>query len=132
LNPGPHAVTLIASDNLLQTATATLQFEVLAEESVRLLNVLAFPNPFRDWTRFMFEITDPAEVEVEVFTTSGRRVWQGKQSFETGVQGSIKWDGVDQGEDRLANGTYLYTLRARPTLPGSPELKYTGKVVLMR
>ena len=31
LNPGPHSVTLIASDNLLQTATETLQFEVLAE-----------------------------------------------------------------------------------------------------
>jgi hypothetical protein len=132
LEPGPHSVTMIASDNQLQTATATLPFEVLAESSVRLLNVLAFPNPFRDRTHFFFEITDPSEVEVEVFTLSGRRVWRRTQHFDSGRQGSIKWDGVDQGEDRLANGTYLYKVRARPAIPGTKELEYTGKVVLMR
>jgi hypothetical protein len=52
LTPGAHTATLIASDNLQNTATATLDFQVVDEAVVQLVNVLAFPNPFKDWTRF--------------------------------------------------------------------------------
>ena len=132
LEPGPHTATLIASDNLQNTATATLDFQVVDEQVIQLVNVLAFPNPFRDWTRFFFEITDPATVVVEVFTSSGRPVWSLRQRVEVGSQGSIKWDGVDLAEDTLANGTYLFRLRAVPDRPGSPALEHIGKVVIMR
>jgi hypothetical protein len=132
LEPGPHQATLIASDNLQNTSSATVEFEVVSSEVVQLVNVLAFPNPFKDWTRFFFEITDPADVEVQVFTTSGRQVWRQKQRFETPTQGSMKWDGVDHAEDTLANGTYIYRLRAQPDRAGTPALEFTGKVVIMR
>jgi len=132
LEPGAHSATVIASDNLLNTATATVEFEVVDAAVTQLVNVIAFPNPFRDWTRFFFEITDPAEVEIAVFTTSGREVWRERRRFEAGTQGSIKWDGVDLREDTLANGTYLYRLRAKPDRPGAPALERIGKVVIMR
>jgi hypothetical protein len=132
LEPGAHSATMIASDNLLNTATATVEFQVVQSEVVQLVNVLAFPNPFKDWTRFFFEISDPAEVEVQVFTTSGREVWHRRERFEIGTQGSMKWDGVDLEEDTLANGTYLYRVRARPDKAGSPTLESIGKVVIMR
>jgi len=132
LEPGAHKATLIASDNLQNTATGAIDFEVVEEGIVRLVNVLAFPNPFRDWTRFFFEITDPAEVEVKIFTTSGRQVWQQRQQFASGTRASILWDGVDQNQDRIANGTYLYRVTAHPDRAGSAALEYTGKVVIMR
>jgi hypothetical protein len=132
LDPGAHSALLLASDNLLNTGSAKLDFQVVEEQAVRLVNVLAFPNPFRDWTRFFFEITDPAEVEVEVFTSSGRPVWHHRQHFDSGAQGSIKWDGVDLAEDTIGNGTYLYRLRAHPERAGAPTLEYIGKVVVMR
>lgn len=132
LEAGPHQATLIASDNLQNTATSSIDFEVVEEGIVRLVNVLAFPNPFRDWTQFFFEITDPAEVEVRVFTTSGRQVWQDRQRFTGGIRASIQWDGVDQKQDRIANGTYLYRVTARPDRAGTAALEYTGKVVIMR
>src|SRR5262249_49179283 len=94
LDPGPHKATLIAWDNLLHASTATLDFQVVEEATVRLVNVLAFPNPFRDWTRFFFEITDPARVEVRVFTTSGREVWRETRHFDTAARTSLEWDGV--------------------------------------
>ena len=102
------------------------------DEAVRLVNVLAFPNPFRDSTNFCFELTDPGTVEVRVFTTSGREIWRRAQRFPEPLQGSIKWDGVDLLEDRLANGTYLYRLEAHLDRAGAPTLRYTGKVVIMR
>jgi hypothetical protein len=132
LETGAHSATLVASDNLLNTTTASVDFELVEDEVIQLANVLAFPNPFRDRTHFFFEITDPAEVEVRVFTSSGREVWRRKQRFEAGIRGSIKWDGVDLQEDTLANGTYLYRLRARPDRPGAPTLEHVGKVVIMR
>ena len=132
LESGPHSATLIASDNLLNTGTASLEFQVVESEIVQMVNVLAFPNPFRDWTQFFFEITDPADVEVRVFTTSGREVWHHRQRFEAATQGSIKWDGVDLQEDTLANGTYVYRLRAKPDRAGTPALEHIGKVVIMR
>ncbi len=132
LEAGAHSVTLIASDNLGNQATATIEFQVVDAEVVRLVNVLAFPNPFRDWTRFFFEITDPAEVELRVFTTSGREIWHHRQRFDAGTQASIRWDGVDLREDTVANGTYLYRLRARPDRAGVAPLETVGKVVIMR
>jgi hypothetical protein len=98
LTPGAHTATLIASDNLQNTATATLDFQVVDEAVVQLVNVLAFPNPFKEWTRFFFEITDPAAIELQVFSSSGRQVWSHREHVETGALGSIKWDGVDSGE----------------------------------
>jgi hypothetical protein len=132
LGPGSHTATLIASDNLQNTSTASLDFQLVEENVVRLVNVLAFPNPFRDRTAFYFEITDPAEVEVRVFTTSGREVWHRTQRISEGQQASIVWDGVDLQEDTLANGTYIYRLQARPERAGAPRLEHVGKVVIMR
>ncbi len=132
LEAGAHSVTLIASDNLGNQATATIEFQVVDAEVVRLVNVLAFPNPFRDWTRFFFEITDPAEVELRVFTTSGREIWHHRQRFDAGTQASIRWEGVDLRHDAVANGTYLYRLRARPDRAGVAPLETVGKVVIMR
>jgi hypothetical protein len=132
LEPGSHSATVIASDNLLNTESATLEFEVVDPAVVQLVNVLAFPNPFRDWTHFFFEVTDPGEIEIAVFTTSGREVWRQRRHVLAGTHGSIKWDGVDSREDELANGTYLYRLRARPDRAGAPTLERIGKVVIMR
>ena len=132
LETGPHSATVLANDNLGNQASASIDFEVVDAAVTQLVNVIAFPNPFRDWTRFFFEVTDPAEVELLVFTTSGREVWRERQRIEAGAQASIRWDGVDRREDTLANGTYIYRLRAKPDRPGAPMLEKIGKVVIMR
>jgi peptidase C25-like protein/flagellar hook capping protein FlgD len=144
LLPGRHSATLIASDNLQNRASATLEFDVIAEASEQLVNVIAFPNPFKDRTYFFFEVTDPSDVLVRVYTTSGREVWRASRSVTEAQQVQIRWDGVDQANDELANGTYLYQVEARPRrssvdasgnpipVPKGPLLRSTGKVVIMR
>jgi len=39
---------------------------------------------------------------------------------------------VDQKQDTIANGTYLYRVTARADRAGTAALEYTGKVVIMR
>ncbi|MFQ5599052.1 MAG: C25 family cysteine peptidase [Candidatus Krumholzibacteriia bacterium] len=131
LEPGPHRVTLTASDNLLNTSSARLDFEV-ASSRRGLANVLAFPNPFRDRTWFVFDLGEPAAVDLRVFTSSGREVWRHRQRYTSPGQIHIRWGGVDSAGDGLANGTYIYHLVARPDRAGGSVLRHTGKIVVMR
>ncbi|MFQ5598969.1 MAG: type IX secretion system sortase PorU [Candidatus Krumholzibacteriia bacterium] len=139
LAPGPHSATLIASDNLQNRATETIEFDVVDAATEQLANVIAFPNPFRDRTYFFFEVTDPADVTGRVYTSAGREVWSARRSVPA-QQVQIRWRGVDVAGDELANGTYIYRVEARPQRSPEqspsgrkgPVLSYTGKVVIMR
>jgi len=131
LAPGAHRVAVFASDNLGNPALAAFEFTIVAAATGTLANVIAFPNPFRDRTHIFFDLDEPGEVEVSIHTTSGREVWSGKQGHEPG-RGSVAWPGVDSAGDRLANGTYIYQLVARPSRPGASTVRYKGKVVVMR
>ncbi|HZM15473.1 MAG TPA: C25 family cysteine peptidase, partial [Candidatus Krumholzibacteria bacterium] len=135
LAAGGHKATLIASDNLQNRSTQSLDFQVVPASAELMANVVAFPNPFKDRTFFFFELTDPADVLLRVFTSSGREVWRYESFVDTPQQVSIRWDGLDFARDPLANGTYLYRVEARPRrdTPGEgPVLKHVGKVVIMR
>ncbi len=135
LEPGRHQATMIASDNLQNRSTQSLDFDVVPASATLMANVIAFPNPFRDRTYFFFELTDPADVVVRVFTASGREVWRTQQFVDEPQQVSILWEGIDFARDALANGTYLYRVEAHPrqtTGQAGPVLKHVGKVVIMR
>jgi hypothetical protein len=132
LAPGQHTATLLASDNLQNPSSKTISFQVVEEQVTQLVNVVAFPNPFRDRTHFIFEITDGANVEIQVFTTSGRRVWQYQRDYPAAGQVNVEWLGVDHIGDTIANGTYLYRVRAYPHQRGASSLDHIGKVVIVR
>jgi hypothetical protein len=132
LSPGPHTATMVASDNLQNPSSKSISFQVVEEQVTQLVNVVAFPNPFRDRTHFIFEITDAADVEIEVFTSSGRRVWRYRRDNAEAGQVNVEWRGVDHLGDEIANGTYLYRVRATPHQRGASSLDHIGKVVVVR
>ncbi len=73
--------------------------------------VLNYPNPMRDGTRFVFETTAATgEGNVRVFAVSGRAVASIAFTYSGGNEGIIEWNGRDDDGDGLANGTYLYRL----------------------
>ena len=66
-------------------------------------------------TDFTFYLTPPAEVvEISIYTVAGRliRKIQDYSAVSVGFQ-SIRWDGTDEVGDRIANGIYIYRLRAK-------------------
>ncbi len=85
----------------------------------------AAPNPFRNATRFSFELAHPERVRLEVHDVAGRRV----RTLEDGVRGagpqSIAWDGRDDAGRPVAAGVYYFRLRAA-------GLSYARPVVLAR
>ena len=128
LKSGQHVLEVIAKDATQNVAYNRADF--IVETDFSLQNVLNVPNPFRDETHFTYILTQPAQsVTLSVFTVTGRLILR-RQDLPGNVGfNSYRWDGLDADGDPLANGTYLYKIRA-----GSAKetVSQIGKLVVMR
>ncbi len=70
-----------------------------------------YPNPFNPTTTIRFEIPVAAAVSVSVYNIMGQRVRTlvAGQLKEAGTH-SVVWDGRDQSGQKVASGTYVYSL----------------------
>jgi hypothetical protein len=74
-------------------------------------NVINFPNPMRESTRFIFEsAASSGDGVIRVFNVAGRHVARIPFDFSGNGHGIVTWDGRDNEGDRLGNGTYLYRI----------------------
>jgi hypothetical protein len=130
-SPGPHSVVLRAFDNLGESSSDTLRFDVVEEGIFTVSDVFNMPNPFSESTNFIFQTSSGAQVHLRVYNLSGVLVWERRMNADEGFN-SIYWDGRDLTGDRIANGTYLYILDAE--FAGSYHRTETvkGMVVLLR
>ena len=80
--------------------------------------LLAGPNPFEENVKISWSgaksglhlaAGERAEVEVEIYSTSGRRVWSAP--LQT-ASGSLNWDGLSLSGRPVPNGTYFVRLRS--------------------
>ena len=135
LEPGLHTLTLRAWDVYNNSATAEIQFIVVGDDEVALKNVLNYPNPFVSYTEFWFEHNRPSEpldVQVQVFTVSGKVVWTRNQQITTTgfLSRDITWDGRDDFGDRIGKGVYVYKITVRSTLTNQVAEKFEKLVIL--
>ena len=128
---GSYEVQVVATGG----ATAKHPFIVnIGTNELKVQNLLAFPNPFDDdlGTFFSFDLEtgSPTDVEIRVYTVSGRLVYtRVERGLLTGKGRQIAWDGRDADGDRLANGIYFYRLLARN---GSASFVTEGRLVKLR
>lgn len=82
------------------------QGEELVVESTK-----SFPNPLKRTGVVTFEIQGEgiSEIKVEVYDLAGRRVWD--SGFRPGQ--SLRWHVLSERGELVANGVYLYIVRAR-------------------
>jgi len=135
---GEHNIFLKAWDNANNSTTQSLMFRVISEDELRLENVLNYPNPFdyTTGTHFTFQLNLDAEIEIKIFTVSGRLIkkldgiW-GEPGFNMVPEEG--WDGRDDMGDELANGVYLYKVIAKAHT-GEKELRkeVIGRAMIMR
>ena len=75
----------------------------------------AAPNPFapsRETTTIVFSLSQDAEVSVAIydFASGLVRDLAADAAFVGGLDHRIRWDGLDQDGQRVANGTYFYRI----------------------
>lgn len=82
---------------------------------VTLRDVMNYPNPMREETRFVMRTNlGGGQGQVQVYTVSGRLV--AVVPFAVGsADVVVPWDGRDREGDRIANGVYLYRVQVEGT-----------------
>ena len=137
IEPGPHVLTLRASDTLSNVGSARLEFEVVLAGETGIGQHAPIPNPFVDSTTFVVDVLAPvglsSRVEIDIRALDGSPVRRLRTTLPGGDgRLTLDWDGRDARGDEVANGTYLYVLRVEfATEPARVETS-TGRVVLMR
>ena len=114
-----------AWDNANNPAELTIKLYITDDQGLRLFNVFNFPNPFASETQFSFEISSTAEISVDIYTLGGRKIHEiNPQSVNAGYN-FINWDGRDKYGDTLANGVYIYRVKA---INGNESVSTIGKI----
>ena len=117
LEPGEHSLRVRAWDIYNNSSEASATFRITSEgdKTLKVEDVVNYPNPMSRETDFLFRHnqSSPLDVEITIFTVSGRKV----RTLESpGVRERfvrVHWDGTDADGSPLANGVYLYRLRVK-------------------
>ena len=131
LNVGKHRLVYKVSDSFGATALDTLFFDVTDELDYYADAVMNYPNPFATTTQFLFRLSNRAEVTLEIFTVSGKRVRRIEQTRDGG-EVWIEWDGRDAVGDDIANGSYLYVATVDFVGLDRPPTVLRGKLTKIR
>ena len=135
LTVGLHTLTFRAWDVYNNPIQMDIQFVVVGNDTLTLVNVLNYPNPFVDYTEFWFTHNrpfEPLEVQVQIMTITGKVVWTKNQIITTTgfLSREISWDGKDDFGDRIGKGVYVYKLTVKSTATNSKTEKFEKLVIL--
>ena len=135
LEDGPHTLQVKAWDTYNNFSVSTIDFIVSGGDAIKISRVLNYPNPFVDYTEFWFNHNrpfEPLDVTVQVFSVSGKLVWNHHQTVMTEgyLSRDIIWDGRDDFGDKIGKGVYVYKITVRSSISGKTAEKYEKLVIL--
>jgi hypothetical protein len=122
LETGDYTLNVKATDktgNKSSEMGYSINFEVIREASIT--NFYPYPNPASSSVQFVYTLTGdqvPDYIKIQIMTVSGKIVREITQNELGFIQignnvSDFSWDCTDQYGDRLANGVYLYKVKAR-------------------
>jgi hypothetical protein len=129
LSEGLHSLQVIAFDNFNQPSVATVQFVAKQSSELNIERLLIYPNPISSDGFVTFILSANAELDIGVYTISGKRIRRiktiGRQGFN-----NIAFDGRDDKGARLANNTYFVKVKAKNA--DGKSIEKTEKLVMYR
>lgn len=133
LPEGRQTLEVRAWDTYNNSSNSEIVFDVKEASDLRLHQVFNFPNPVSHSTVFTFQrtSTEPIDVQVKLYTMSGRLVLEMRVPVVSDRFVRIPWDGRDQNGDQVANGVYFYKIITR-TISGSQSEEALGKLTMLR
>ena len=128
-NSDQLSLGISAWDNANNPTEAEISLTLLKTKQLSLLHVYNYPNPFDFETQFTFELTADADVSVDIYTLEGRRIKSLLTEYYTVGYHRISWDGRDEYGGLLANGVYIYKMRASD---GIQQINHIGRLAVFR
>lgn len=113
MEPGIHQLSMRVWDIYNNSASASIEFEVLESDDLVINNLHNYPNPVLNDTWFVFEhnfADEDLEVEIHITDLSGRVVRKLRdESYADGFSNQpIYWNGRSSDGRRMAAGIYPY------------------------
>ena len=94
------------------------------DNQLKLFNTYNFPNPFISETQFLFEISNNANIQIDIYTIGGKRIWTRKKNNLLAGMQIIDWNGLDLYGKKIANGVYIYRIKA---IADNSSVSYIGR-----
>ena len=113
---GPVQRTVTTTD--IRNAYLTLQLRVGDVQPKDTILAQNFPNPFNPETWMPYQLSKSTDVTIQIYDISGRLVrtlelgWKPTGAYMTRASAAY-WDGRNDLGERVASGTYFYTLQTR-------------------
>ncbi len=132
LAAGRHHFDLKAWDNANNATSYSFDAQVVSSDALAIRDLLNYPNPMKESTRFSFTLTQPADrLTLEIFTLSGRKIVSvDRYGLSAGYYDDIQWNGRDMDGDRVASEVYIYKATAYSAAGGGQAASF-GKVILI-
>lgn len=135
LNEGRHSVLLKVWDTHNNLKEASTEFIVGEDNKLLLKNVINYPNPFRNETRFSFEHNRSGEnlsINIQIFTIKGQLVKSidGVINYSEFRINDISWDGRGESGKKLESGLYIYRVFVRSLLDGAKNAHYEKLIII--
>jgi len=104
---GEKELKIVAYDNLNNFSQKTFKVK-MQEQQALVEDLVIYPNPVKgDVVYFSFRTSEPVKVKVQIFTVSGRLIYQIPEvEFSRGF-GQISWNLRDFYGDVVSNGLYM-------------------------
>ncbi|MCK4694903.1 MAG: T9SS type A sorting domain-containing protein, partial [Candidatus Cloacimonetes bacterium] len=90
-----------------------------------------YPNPMKDDGYFTFVITEDADITITIYTITGRKIQTIKKPGCEAGYNQIYWNGRDGDNDRIANNTYFYKIKAKQ-LEDKVITEKIGKIIILK
>jgi hypothetical protein len=115
---GNHSLTLKAWDNYNNSSEETIHFLVETGGKFVLNNLLNYPNPFINDTKFTAELNRPdqdLEITISIYDLGGRviRILETTVTVSGYVMPPVAWDGTIEGGKRAGRGIYPYRITVK-------------------
>ena len=79
---------------------------------LKIHNIYNFPNPFSDFTQFTFELSKTSDIEIDIYSLGGKKIFSVEKPNAPRGFNIINWNGQNSFGDFLANGVYIYHIKA--------------------
>jgi len=101
--------------------------EVAGELAVR--EVLNYPNPCSSGTTFTYNLSQEAQVRIEIYTLAGELIKVIEPASDQAGYNEQYWDGTDDRGHMLDNGVYIYRIVAEAD---GKVAQAVGRLVILR
>ncbi len=134
LENGQNSITLKVWDNYNNSSQETLFFVVGDDIKFILSDIINYPNPFTDLTRFSAGHNRPEEelnIEIGIYDLSGRKIKMMRKKSSSGgyVIEPVEWDRTADDGSRVSSGIYIYRITI---MTGNNEIASgSGRMIIL-